>query len=184
MLHQLLERLQQDPEHWEEIRSSFREQKMAPKTLLLKEGSIAEKLYFIKKGCLRIWFNNDGKDVTLQFFMEGQAVSSLESFTSGKPSQFNIESIEPTTVVVIGKTDFDRLFIHYPDLKDGFQHILFQRMGHYANLFLSQIKDNPRKRYEDLLKDHPEIVQRIPQHYIASYLGITPISLSRIRNKR
>jgi len=64
------------------------------------------------------------------------------------------------------------------------QAILFQRMGNYARLFLSRIKDNPQKRYEDLLKNHPEIIRRIPQHYIASYLGITSVSLSRIKNKR
>jgi len=60
----------------------------------------------------------------------------------------------------------------------------FQRLVFYQKLFLSRIKDNPQKRYEDLLKQRPEIVQRIPQHYIASYLGITPVSLSRIRNRR
>lgn len=62
--------------------------------------------------------------------------------------------------------------------------MILQRMGNYAKLFLSRIKDNPRKRYDELLKNNPEIIQRIPQHYIASYLGITPISLSRIRNKK
>jgi predicted nucleic acid-binding protein len=69
-------------------------------------------------------------------------------------------------------------------MKEGFQELLFQRFRNYAQLFLSRIKDTPRERYDDLIKYHPEIIKRVPQHYIASYLGITPISLSRIRNRK
>jgi CRP-like cAMP-binding protein len=61
---------------------------------------------------------------------------------------------------------------------------MFQRFKNYSQLFLSQIKDTPRERYEELIINHPEIIKRVPQHYIASYLGITPISLSRIRNRK
>ena len=154
------------------------------KTTLLHEGEISTRLYFIKKGCLRMWFNNDGKDVTFQFFFEGQAVSSMESFFGRQPSIFNLETIEPSQVTFITKEGFDDLFVRFPELKDGFQQILIQRLSDYSKLFLSRIKDNPQKRYEELLQQHPEIIRRIPQHYIASYLGITPISLSRIRNRK
>ena len=78
----------------------------------------------------------------------------------------------------------EQLHQSYPEIKDGFQDILFQRFRNYAQLFLSRIKDTPGERYEELLKNHPEIIKRVPQHYIASYLGITPISLSRIRNRK
>jgi hypothetical protein len=61
---------------------------------------------------------------------------------------------------------------------------MYQRFRNYSNLFLSRIKDTPRERYEDLILNHPEIIKRVPQHYIASYLGITPTSLSRIRNRK
>ena len=131
-----------------------------------------------------MWFNNDGKDITFQFFFEGQAVSSIDSFIESNPSLFSIESIEPTTLISISKEGFRQLFCYYPELKDGFQEILFQRFRNYAQLFLSQIKDTPSKRYEELMKTRPEIIRRVPQHYIASYLGITPISLSRIRNRK
>ena len=72
----------------------------------------------------------------------------------------------------------------YPELKDKFQSFIFQRFSNYARLFLSRIKDTPQERYEDLVKNQPNIIKRIPQHYIASYLGITPVSLSRIRNRK
>ncbi|HRV32669.1 MAG TPA: Crp/Fnr family transcriptional regulator, partial [Candidatus Paceibacterota bacterium] len=65
-----------------------------------------------------------------------------------------------------------------------FYNYLFKRFINYAELFLSRIKDSPKERYEDLVKNYPDIIKRVPQHYIASYLGITPVSLSRIRNKK
>lgn len=184
MLDQLIDKLKQDKTNWDKIRNLFQDGEIAAKTTLLKEGEIAQYIYFIKKGCLRLWFNNDGKDITFQFFFENQAVSSVESFLGRQPSIFSLESIEPTTVVMLSKDGFDTLNHHYPQLKGGFQEIILLRMGNYAKLFLSRIKDNPQKRYKELLKNNPEIIKRVPQHYIASYLGITPISLSRIRNKK
>lgn len=184
MLDHLIYRLKQDKAHWDQLSCLFEEREIPAKTILLNEGEIAHQLFFIKKGCLRLWFNNDGKDITFQFFFEKQAVSSIESFLSGQPSQFTLESIEPTTVVAVSKDGFNTLCDLYPDLKNELQKITFQRMGNYAMLFLSRIKDNPQKRYNELVKNNPEIIRRVPQHYIASYLGITPISLSRIRNKK
>ena len=183
MLDQLTEILKKDKSNWEKYRNLFQEREIPAKTTLLNEGEISQYIYFIKKGCLRLWFNNDGKDITFQFFFENQAVASLESFIEKKPSLFSLESIEPSKVVIISKKGIDILNHHYPDLKAGFQNLIFQRLSNYTKLFLSRIKDNPKKRYQDLLKNHPEIILRVPQHYIASYLGITPISLSRIRNK-
>ena len=86
-------------------------------------------------------------------------------------------------MAVLGRQDWDRVHEAYPNLRDSFQQIVLARMENYGRLFLSRIKDSPRERYEELLREHPEIVRRIPQHYIASYLGITPVSLSRIRNR-
>jgi CRP-like cAMP-binding protein len=165
MLGKLLDHLKEDKERWSKVGELFLEQEIAPKTVLLHEGEISQNLYF-------------------QFFFEGQAVSSIDSFIESHPSLFSIESIEPTTLISISKEGFRQLFSYYPELKDGFQEILFQRFRNYAQLFLSQIKDTPSKRYEELMKTRPEIIRRVPQHYIASYLGITPISLSRIRNRK
>jgi len=184
MIEILIEKIKSDGENWKKFEHFFIEKKIASRHVLLHEGEIASKIYFIKKGCLRMWFNKDGKDITLQFFFENQAVASIESFESQQPSLFFIESIEPTTFISISKQNFELLFGAYPELRNRFQETIFQRFRNYAGLFLSQIKDTPQERYNDLLKNHPEIILRIPQHYIASYLGITPISLSRIRNRK
>lgn len=184
MYNQLINTLQKDKANWTRFQDTFIEREIPSKSILLKEGEISNQLYFIKKGCLRMWFNKEGKEITFQFFFENQAVASIDSFLSNQPGMFTIESIEPSVLMTITKNNFEQLLIFYPELKEGFQDIIFQRFRNYARLFLSRIKDSPRERYEDLIHNHPEIIKRIPQHYIASYLGVTPISLSRIRNRK
>jgi CRP-like cAMP-binding protein len=184
MFDKLIIELKKDPIYWQSIRDYFVQIEIPPKTILLNEGQISTHVYIVKKGCLRQWLNKDGKDITTQFFLEGQAVASIESFMDNSPSMFGIESIEASEIVTITKDKFEELNLKFPVLKEKFQEYIFQRFKNYAELFISRIKDSPRERYEDLLRSHPEIIKRIPQHYIASYLGITPISLSRIRNRK
>lgn len=155
-----------------------------PKTILLEEGKIADRLYFIRKGCLRLFFYKEGKDITFQFFFEGDFVASFDSLYKQQPSLFSLESIEPTEVLTIKRMDFYNLLEQIPSLRKDYEEKLIERFHVYQQLFLSHIKNTPQQRYEELLKEHPDIIQRIPQHYIASYLGITPVSLSRIRNRR
>lgn len=154
------------------------------KTILLKEGEIARKLYLVHKGCLRLFFYNAGKDMTFQFFFEGDFVASFDSLYKRTPSLFYLESIESTEVQAIERDDFFNLVEHDPSVRKLYEEKLIDRFHAYQQLFLSRIKNTPRQRYEELLKESPNIIQRVPQHYIASYLGITPVSLSRIRNRR
>lgn len=184
MIDKLLNTIKEDKRNWIQLQEMFVEKEIASKTILLKEGDIAKYIYFIKKGCLREWFNKDGKDITFQFFFERQPVASIDSFINKKPSHFTIESIEPTKILSIEKKKFEFALNTYPEFKSGFQSFIFERFRNYSQLFLSRIKDTPQERYEDLIKNRPEIIKRVPQHYIASFLGITPISLSRIRNRK
>jgi len=184
MFDKLIDILIKDKENWHKFKDIFIEKKINSKKILLNEGEISNYIYFIKKGCLREWFNKDGKDITFQFFFDGQPVASIDSFINNKPSLFTIESIEPSIITIIKKVDFEELLNTYPDFKTGFHNFILERFGVYGQLFLSRIKDSPQERYEELIKNQPEIIKRIPQHYIASYLGVTPISLSRIRNRK
>jgi CRP-like cAMP-binding protein len=184
MIDKLINKIENDKQNREMFGDIFIERKIESKTVLLNAGDIASYVYFVKKGCLREWFNKDGKEITFQFFIEGQSVSSIDSFINGKPSLFSIESIEPSIIITARKADIERFFGVYPELKENFQRFIFERFSNYARLFLSRITDTPQERYEDLLRNHSEIIQRIPQHYIASFLGITPVSLSRIRNRK
>ncbi len=167
----------------EKFNSFLTQIKVNSKTVLLREGESPSKIFFIKKGCLRMGFCHDGRDITFQFFFENEAVSSIESMRSNKPSQFFLESIEPTELEYIKKKDFENLLSEYPQMKAMFQEIIIKRLSRYTQLFLSFIKDTPTERYLELINNQPKIIQRIPQHYIASFLGITPVSLSRIRKR-
>ena len=154
------------------------------KTVLLEEGKVADKLYMIRKGCLRLSFFNDGRDITFQFFFEGDVVASFNSLHHRQPSLFSLETLEPAELSVIKKNDFYDLIQRIPSLRQAYEEKLIERFHTYQLLFLSRIRNTPQQRYEELLKEHPDIIRRVPQHYIASYLGITPVSLSRIRNRR
>lgn len=169
---------------WSKFSHLFKRLEVPAKTLLLKEQEISRTMYFIEKGCLRTWVNNDGKDITTQFFFEGSSVSSIESFRVNQPSLYSIESMEPCVLQTISKKDFQETLDNSPELKAKMEAHLFRRLLQVQQLFYSYLKNNPELRYKDLLEEHPEIVMRVPQHYIASYLGITPVSLSRIRNRR
>ena len=179
----IIEKIIEDLEKRKKFQERFTEKEIPSKTVLLNEGEISTNIYIIKNGCLREWFNKDGKDITFQFFFEGQPVASIDSFMNQEPSIFTIESVEPTTYLSISKVEFEKLLDTYSEFKDGLMDFIYQRFRNYEQLFLSRIKDTPQERYKDLIKNHPEIIKRAPQHYIASFLGITPTSLSRIRNR-
>lgn len=183
MLNKFIALLKQDRSQWEQIKGCFKEIEIPSKTTLLKEGEISKNIFFVKKGCLRHSYNKEGKDITFQFFLENQSVASFDSFFNNQPSIFSIQSIEPSVIISIRKEEFEKLIDLYPESKDLLLELLLKRFSNYTQLFLSRIKDSPQERYEDLLKNHPQIIERIPQHYIASYLGITTVSLSRIRNR-
>lgn len=167
-----------------ELQVRFNNLSIPSKTILLEEGIVADKLYLIRNGCLRLFFYNEGKDITFQFFFEGDFVASFDSLHKRTPSLFYLESIEPTELTAIKRDDFYTLINNDFSLRKLYEEKLIDRFHTYQQLFLSRIKNTPQQRYEELLKEYPNIIKRVPQHYIASYLGITPVSLSRIRNRR
>jgi len=168
---------------WEDYREFFRRIEFPAKAVLLREGEIPSKVFSVEKGCLRTAIDRNGKAITTQFFFENDVVASIESFRSGRPSQISILSVEPSIVVVLQKRGFEALLRDFPDMKDMLLELLFRRFEAYARLFASYLTLTPRQRYLALMKSDPRIIERVPQHYVASYLGITPVSLSRIRKR-
>lgn len=156
------------------------------KTILLEEGKVSKNYIFIEKVCVRSYFNNDGKDKTVQFFFENEGLTSFDSFVNDTSSLFTIETIEPAIVYLLPKQYVIRLMgelSQEPDFLQMMLQISAQRQTHYINEFVSFIRDTPEERYEKLLNERPHIVQRVPQYYIAAYLGVSTVHLSRIKNK-
>ncbi|PKB17806.1 Crp/Fnr family transcriptional regulator [Flavobacterium sp. 5] len=175
-----------DSHKWESYIKSFHKLEVPAKTVLLNEGKVSDRMFFIEKGCIRCWFNKDGKDLTLQFFFEGGMVGSIESFRKRIPSPITIETIEPSVLWYADKKDIDSILnelIEIPEIREKFIDSIFERTFDYIKHFVSFIKDSPEQRYQNILKENPQIIKRIPQHYIASYLGISSVHLSRIKNK-
>ncbi len=171
---------------WEKYTALQQRAVFPARTILLSEGKTAKNYYFVEQGCLRLWFDNNGKDTTVQFFFENEGVASLESFQKNIPSIFTIETIEPSTLQVLSKDLFNQMINELEDnpaFLKAMIDISFERQRHYMNEFLSLIRDTPQERYLNLLTKRPHIVKRVPQHYIASYLGVTSVHLSRLKNK-
>lgn len=154
------------------------------KSVLLNAGELAKHLFVIKSGAARMWYNKDGKDYTLQFFLEGDSVCLYEILLRDESSEFTLETIEPTEVLVFCKDDIMEYFYSNPEFKEKVMKYIVDKMVNYVHLFLSMQIHSPEQRYAELLKQRPDIIQRIPQRYIASFLGITPESLSRIRGRK
>lgn len=186
MFEPLIERLPHLKEQLERYTKLYQRMEFPAKAILLREGEISKRSFYVEKGCIRVWFNNNGRDVTSQFMFENQVVSSADSFRKNIPSVFTLETIEPSVIHVLQKKDYELMMSELYDDKAFLKEmvdIIFERQLHYMREFMSFIRDTPQQRYLNLLRDKPYILQRIPQHYIASYLGITSVHLSRIRNK-
>jgi CRP-like cAMP-binding protein len=156
------------------------------KTVLLEEGKISQNYIFIEKGCVRLFFQNNGNDKTVQFFFENEGLTSFDSFINSVPSVFTIESIEPSVIYLLPKRYVNQLIEELRNEPDFVQMILqmsAQRQAHYISEFVSFIRDTPEERYQHLLNERPHIIQRVPQHYIATYLGVSAVHLSRIKSK-
>jgi len=171
---------------WEKYKPMAKRVEAAAKTVLLEEGKKSKQYIFIEKGCVRAFFNNNGKECTVQFFFEDQGLTSFDSFVNDVPSQFTIETIEPCVVYLLPKRYVMQLIGELSG-EPGFAAILLQmsaqRQKHYINEFVSFIRDTPEQRYQYLVKERPHLIRRVPQHYIASYLGVSTVHLSRIKNK-
>lgn len=186
MFEQFRDKIPLADDKWSDYIRCFNRMEVPAKTVLLNEEETSKKMFLIEKGCVRVWFNNNGKDITTQFFFENHMVSSIESFRKNIPSPVTVETIEPSVLWWIHKKDLEKIIEEIKDiavLRDLFIDTIFERTFDYMKHFFSFIKDTPRERYLNLITQRPEIVQRIPQHYIASFLGITKVHLSRIKSK-
>ena len=150
----------------------------------LQAGDISRATAYVNSGCLRQYFVGDhGKEIIIQFALEDWWIGDLESFHYEKPSTFYIQALEESELMLLSRKDFLRICRELPKYKT-FHDEKVQR-NHFATLKrLSMAKlGTPEEKYLLLMKEQPQLFQRIPLHYIASYLSIEPESLSRLRKR-
>lgn len=150
---------------------------------LLKIGSIAREIYFMNKGCSRMYYDKDGEEITGFFFTENMMFSGFESFLSQQPSIQGIETLESCELIVISYSAYQNLYDKIPRFNIFTRKLLEERFIFAQKVVASLILDKPEERYLNLFRRQPELLNRVPQHMLATYLGITPVSLSRIRKR-
>lgn len=167
------------------ILSAFEPFEIKRKQELLVAEQVCNDLYFITKGCMRSFYiDSKGVEQIYQIRMDNNWISDLESFFSHNPSKYYIQALEDTSMLRISNKRLEQLLLQIPSLERYFR-ILFQKA--YINALdrlNSTMRDTALDRYNTLLKEHPEVFKRVPLIYIASYLGVTPESISRIRRLR
>ncbi|HVN58294.1 MAG TPA: Crp/Fnr family transcriptional regulator [Bacteroidales bacterium] len=170
-------------EEWDYFKGKFFKRSFPGKTIIIQSGQVESSLYFIEEGVLRAWFEKDDTEKTFDFAFENNFYSAYSSFLTRTPCSYNIESI---TGMIIWE-------ISYNDLQDIYKNTSVGNIFGKAaaeELFLSKCKKefsllfkSAQQRYRDLFDEEPRLIREIPLKYIASYIGITPQALSRIRRR-
>ncbi len=154
------------------------------KATLLRAGEVSKHENFITKGVLRSYtIDKDGSEHIVMFGMEGWWIGDMYSFLTGLPSSQNIDALEDTEILQISKSDLDRLYHDVPKFERFFRILLQNAFIANQNRILASISQTAEEQYEAFLKKYPTLEQRVPQHQVASYLGITPETVSRIRRR-
>lgn len=151
--------------------------------ILLKEGQISSEAYFVLEGCVRQYFLVDGEEKTTNFFTEEQWVISLNSFSNSLPSNHYMACCTDCVLVVGNREKEEDLYQRFPKLETVSRKVMEKIFAEQQEIMTSYTTDSPEKRYLKLLNSRPYLFQIIPQYQIASYIGVKPESLSRIRKR-
>jgi CRP-like cAMP-binding protein len=150
---------------------------------LLQEGQISANTYFILEGCVREYLLTDGDEKTTNFFTEEQWAISLNNFAPQNTAKHNWVCVEETTVVVGDEQQAQALFKRFPRFETISRTIMEAAFLEQKEALSSYYTDSPEQRYLKLIKSRPGLTQRVPQYQLASYIGVKPESLSRIRKR-
>ena len=167
-----------------EIRKFSRIVRLKKNDLLQDIGHTCRTIYFINKGLARIFYFKGDKEITESFAFEDNILARVESLFTGRPSRKGIQVLEDTELVAIDATKLFSLFDKYPDVERLFRKITESAFVDTVNRIESIQFHTAEERYNELIKKAPNVIKRVPLKYISSYLGITQVSLSRIRALR
>lgn len=166
----------------EDIVSYFERETVYKNVPLVKGGQVCSKLYLVEKGVGRSYYlKEDGKEITQWFFVEGQFMSSIESFFQQNPSLYYLEMLEDSVLYSITRENLDLLFARYHNMEKLGRLLSTEMLMRVVNKLNAIQFQTARERYDYMLNEYPNIVNRVPLGNIASYLGMTQETLSRIR---
>jgi len=163
----------------------FRHKKYRKHQYILQEGDVCRHESFILSGCTRTYrLDEKGQEHVLQFGPQNWWVGDLRSFLSDQPSQQNIDCLEDTELLQISKTGLEELYRQVPKTERYFRILMQNAYLSAMNRISSNLSKTALQRYQEFMILYPDIEQRIANHQVASFLGITPQSLSRLRNRQ
>lgn len=171
-------------EEFEEVKSVFILKKLRKKQYLLQEGEVNKFNCFVCKGCLRMYrVDEKGLEHIFQFAIENWWTGDRESMISGKPTKYNIEALEDSELLIVKQEDMNALVDRIPAMRLMLHNVQQNNVIATQNRIHAAISFTAEEKYLNFIKTYPDIFQRVPQQMIASYLGITRETLSRIRKQ-
>lgn len=152
-------------------------------TILLREGEVSSEVYFVLEGCVRQYYLIEGEERTSNFFTDEQWVISMQSFGQNEPSKHYLDCCTDCKLVVGNREKEESLYRQFPKFETISRKVLEKVFAEQQEIMSTYTTDSPEQRYVKLLKSRPDLFQKIPQYQIASYIGVKPESLSRIRKR-
>ena len=180
----LKEKANLDAEEMNAVRAVSIEKKIRKRQYLHQQGDICHFNCFIVKGCLRMYtVGDDGMEHILRFAIENWWISDRESYNNGDPSNYNIDALENSEIILIDKPDFLHLLMTIPKFKNFVDNLLARSYDAIQNRIIGAISFSTEEKYQNFITRFPDIFNRVPLHMIASYLGVTRETLSRVRSQ-
>ena len=171
-------------EEQEFIKNYLTAKKIRKRQYLLQEGDVCKFVAFVEKGAMRLYrVNEDGTEHIVLFALDGAFITDLFSFFTSEPSTYNIDAIEDSELVLITKSASDELRKQSPKYQEFALQATSEAYIQLEKRVTSTISLSLEERYKELTAHYPDIVQRVPQHMIASYMGLNPETLSRVRKR-
>ncbi|HXB40185.1 MAG TPA: Crp/Fnr family transcriptional regulator [Bacteroidia bacterium] len=164
------------------ISETFHPKKLKRKQFLLESGEACKYTYFITNGCIRTYYTDkDGEEHVINFSIEDWWAGDIASFNSGEPSVFSIDTLEDSEILYTDKTGMEKLYAQIPQLEKYFRIIFQNALAAQFQRITNTNSFTAEERYVAFQKKYPQFDRRIPQKYLASYLGITPEFLSKLK---
>lgn len=161
----------------------FNEKSIHKKDFLLKSGEVCDFIGFLTRGCIRHFHIKDGNEITCDITFENTFITEFNSFNLRTKSQIAFQALEPSKILLIKKEKLTELYHNNSSFEELGRKIAESVATRNTEIAMSLASEKPEERYANLLKEKPEIFQRVQQKYIANILGIKPESLSRIRKR-